>query len=67
MADLIPCPRCGANGVIKKSNSCRSLSPAYGKYRARCENPECLDHFITRYFETEKKAAEARNRRVENG
>lgn len=67
MDGLKPCPRCGANGVIKKANSYRSTSPAYGMYRVRCENPECLDHFITRYFETEKKAAKAWNRRAGDG
>ena len=66
MNELKPCPRCGANGELKRANSYRTTSPAYGKYKVRCENSECLDHYIVRYFETEGQAAKAWNRRADN-
>ena len=60
---LKPCPFCGAAGETKK----RKVHPGYRNvtaiYRAHCTNLEgnCIGVYISRYYDTEKEAADAWN------
>lgn len=61
MAKLKPCPFCGSEAVITYSYSIKG-------FQVFCDNDDCILNSLEMFDKTtEHKAAEAWNRRAENG
>lgn len=59
MTELKFCPFCGEDATV-------SYNTVFG-FVPWCGNPDCILNDLTHGYETEREAAEAWNRRAENG
>lgn len=62
MTELKPCPFCGGKAEIFQR-----IGKRYSEYNVSCGNVNCNVMPETGNFDTEQKAIEAWNRRVDNG